>query len=63
MLTKNKNIVSSILGTQKPVKRPLMVTLRTDERLWELFGDYAKENDTDRSKILNEFIKKCVEKK
>ncbi|MDR2046653.1 MAG: hypothetical protein LBP79_01880 [Clostridiales bacterium] len=64
MLNPNKNIITSILGTDKPLpKRPLLVTLRTDERLWDKFGDYAKENGTDRSKLLNEFIKKCTEKK
>jgi hypothetical protein len=61
MLNKDKNVVLSILGSDRPApKHPLMVTIRTDERLWELFGEYAKEKGKDRSKLLNEFIRLCV---
>jgi hypothetical protein len=61
-MLKNQNVVTALFGG-KPVKRPLMVTLRTDERLWEAFAEYAESKDTDRSKLLNDFMKDCIEKK
>jgi hypothetical protein len=60
MLKQDNNVVMSLFGG-KPVKRPLLVTFRIDERVWEAFGEYAENKNTDRSKLINKYIKKCLE--
>jgi hypothetical protein len=50
-------------GDKKPTRKksPTMITFKTDEKLWEAFGEYAKAINTDRSKLLNAYIKNYVD--